>query len=143
MKVVLLQHIPNVGQKGEVKIVRDGFAANFLLPQKLAQAVGDSFVAPIVSESVIAPVSTVAIKGLNGATISLAAKVTGAKNLYAGINAAEIIQQVKLQLGIDLQEKQLIDFKALKHSGHFQLPIKNGQERAILTVIVKAEAHGH
>ena len=37
MKVVLLQDIPHIGKKYEVKEVRDGYARNFLLPRKLAE----------------------------------------------------------------------------------------------------------
>jgi len=36
MKVVLLQDIKGIGIKGDVKIVKDGYARNYLLPNKLA-----------------------------------------------------------------------------------------------------------
>ena len=36
MKVILLEHIPSLGSKGEQKEVKDGFAQNFLIPQKKA-----------------------------------------------------------------------------------------------------------
>src|SRR3990167_11315098 len=35
MRVVLLQDIKDLGKKGEVKNVSDGFARNFLFPKKL------------------------------------------------------------------------------------------------------------
>lgn len=142
MRVVLLSHVPHIGHKGEVKIVRDGFAANFLIPQKLAQPVSDSYVPPKASENTVATAPSNSLRGLDRATISIAAKVTGAKNLYAGISAAEVIQYVKLQLGIDLTEKNLKDFKSLKHIGHFQIPVYSGNDKAMLNIIVKAETHG-
>lgn len=142
MKVVLLQQVPNIGNKGEVKIVRDGFAANFLIPQKLAQPVNDSYIPPKISDVVATAVASGLLKGLDGATISISAKVTGAKNLYAGIGAEEIIKQIKQQLGITLTEKNLKDYKSLKHAGHFRLPVISGKEKAMLTVNVKAETHG-
>jgi large subunit ribosomal protein L9 len=37
MKVVLLQDVENVGKEGEAKEVADGYARNFLIPQKMAQ----------------------------------------------------------------------------------------------------------
>ena len=38
MKVVLLQNVKNVGKKGEVKEVSEGYARNSLIPQGLARA---------------------------------------------------------------------------------------------------------
>lgn len=37
MEVILLQDVENVGNKGEVASVSDGYARNFLLPRKLAE----------------------------------------------------------------------------------------------------------
>ena len=36
MKIILLQDIPKIGSKNEVKEVSEGFARNFLFPRKLA-----------------------------------------------------------------------------------------------------------
>jgi large subunit ribosomal protein L9 len=38
MKIILLQNVKNVGQKGEVKEVSEGFARNHLFPRNLAKA---------------------------------------------------------------------------------------------------------
>jgi len=140
MKVVLLRPVPNLGQPGEIKIVRDGFAANFLIPQKLVEAIIPSY-QPAVPARAIAPVASGrALSSLDRATISLSAKASDAKNLYGGITAGQICDQVKLQLGFDLSQKQLVDFKALKHVGHFQIRLKAGQQQAWLNVVIKAEA---
>lgn len=37
MEIILLQDVEKVGKKGEVAIVSEGYARNFLLPQKLAE----------------------------------------------------------------------------------------------------------
>src|SRR5205807_8886347 len=37
MKVVLIQDVKGTGKAGETRDVADGYARNFLLPQKLAQ----------------------------------------------------------------------------------------------------------
>lgn len=37
MKIVLLKHIQGLGKAGEVKEVSDGYAKNFLFPNKLGE----------------------------------------------------------------------------------------------------------
>lgn len=38
MKIILLQNIKSLGSNGDIKEVSDGYARNFLLPKKLAEA---------------------------------------------------------------------------------------------------------
>lgn len=41
MRIILLQNIKGVGRIGDVKVVSDGYARNFLLPRKLAKPATD------------------------------------------------------------------------------------------------------
>jgi len=44
VKVILTTDVPNLGKSGEMKNVADGYATNFLIPQKLAvPAAGGAF----------------------------------------------------------------------------------------------------
>ena len=36
MKIILLEDVPTLGRRGEVRDVADGYARNYLLPHKLA-----------------------------------------------------------------------------------------------------------
>jgi large subunit ribosomal protein L9 len=38
MKIILNQDIANLGEEGDIKVVADGYARNFLFPQKMAVA---------------------------------------------------------------------------------------------------------
>ena len=41
MEVILREHVDNLGKRGEVVKVADGYARNYLLPRKLALPVTD------------------------------------------------------------------------------------------------------
>ena len=41
MEVILREHVDNLGRRGEVVKVADGYARNYLLPRKLALLVTD------------------------------------------------------------------------------------------------------
>ena len=36
MKIILMDDVPSLGRRGDVREVSDGYARNYLLPQKLA-----------------------------------------------------------------------------------------------------------
>ena len=63
MKVILLKKVADLGQRGEIKDVSDGFALNFLFPQKLAEvatpkamrASSRAWVQDVVSKTLEAP----------------------------------------------------------------------------------------
>src|SRR3989338_2616507 len=42
MRVIILQNIKGIGQMGDVKIVADGYARNFLFPKKIAKLATDA-----------------------------------------------------------------------------------------------------
>jgi large subunit ribosomal protein L9 len=43
MKIILNKDIPTLGEEGDVKTVKDGYARNFLIPQKLAFPFNDHY----------------------------------------------------------------------------------------------------
>ena len=41
MKVILQKDVPNLGEAGDIREVREGFARNYLLPKKLVVIAND------------------------------------------------------------------------------------------------------
>jgi len=44
MKVIIRKNVPNLGKAGDIKVVRDGYARNYLLPRELAELATDGAV---------------------------------------------------------------------------------------------------
>ncbi len=131
MKVILLQHVKNCGQKGEVKEVAEGYYQNFLAPKKWAvpatqgqvnhlkvQAEKNHEKLSTMKESALSVQSR-----LNGQTINLKEKASESGKLYAAIHGKEIAAAIQNQLNLELPEKSL-ELDAIKTTGDFSVQAK-------------------
>ena len=147
MKLILLQDIQNIGKKGEIKDVSDGFAMNFLLPQKKAVLATTKNVQNIkAEEKVIAKKVEVKVavyqkikNTLQQQTLIFAGKTSDKGHLFQAIKIADIIKATKKNFNINLEEKWLIDFVALKDLGKHQVWLQLPDNNRVL-ILVKIEA---
>ncbi len=130
---------------GEVKEVKDGYAQNYLFPQKLAMPIGDPRAAKArspqssvkaASEGKNKPQDAI-IRGLLDRKVSLRSKAGEHKKLYAGISPKEIIEAVKLQLGIDLPESAFKRYNHIKTTGEHKVQVMINGQPVEFVVIVK------
>lgn len=144
MKVILLKTIASLGVMGEVKEVKDGYAQNFLFPQKLAVPIGDPRAAKARTAQSSAKASLegknkpqdVIIRGLLDKKVTIRSKAGEHKKLYAGINVNEIIEAVKLQLGIDLPESAFKRYNHIKTTGEHKIQVLiNGQPVEFIVIV--------
>lgn len=135
MKVVLLQDVPKIGKKYDVKEVSAGYASNFLLPRKLAVVATAEAVSKAESErqkidDILKMQEALLAKNIAGLAeikVTLKEKANESGHLYSKVHAEEIAKAVKEQTGLDV-EARFIDLKE---------PIKSIGEH-VVTVI----AHG-
>lgn len=93
MKAILLTHVKNIGQKGEVINVSDGYFQNFLLPKHLAIKATDSQIEHVKNQKEKAveklenmKESAMAIKErIDGKSIKIQGKVSESGKLYASL----------------------------------------------------------
>lgn len=131
MKVILLTHVKNLGQKGEVKEVSDGYFRNLLAPRKLAVPATDKQVGHIHAQQAKAverlenlKESANAVKErVQDKTVILSEKASEAGKLYAAIHSKEIATALKAQLGVDVPEKN-ISCEAIKTTGDFTVNVQ-------------------
>jgi len=129
MKVILLQNINNVGAKGEVKSVSDGFAGNYLFPKKLAVPATEQTMLNLQSQSFKREnqltrqrTELLSLVGkLNGREVIITAKTSAKGTLYKSISAKDIALEIKRQLGYNIDEKCLLLEQPFKIAGEFKV----------------------
>lgn len=146
MKLILLQDIKNIGKKGEIKDVSDGFAMNFLLPKKLAVLATTKNVQNIkAEEKVIAKKAEVKVavyqkikNTLHQQTLNFSGKTSDKGHLFQAIKISDIIKATRKNFNINLEEKWFVDFVALKDLGKHQVWLQLPDTSRVM-ILVKIE----
>ena len=131
MKVILLQDVPKVGQKGDVKNVSDGYARNFLLARKLAVEATKEVLAQKTSEEKrsAARKREEARKyewlrdRLLSMSISFSLRMGEKGEAFGSIGAAKVLEELAKQK-LELQKEWLVLPKSLKTLGIHEVPIE-------------------
>jgi large subunit ribosomal protein L9 len=103
MKVILLKDVRKVGKKFETKDVADGYALNFLIPRKLAEASTPSSMKKVenlksrdaAEKKVQEDLLKKNLASFNGVTIEMKENANEKGNLFKGIHKEEIIEALK------------------------------------------------
>ena len=132
MRVVLRADLPNVGKRGDVVEVADGYARNYLLPR------GHAIVAtPGVATQAAAmrrsrdlrdardreAAETVA-RTLVPAVIRIPARAGAEGKLFGSVTAADVVQAVAQQTGVELERRRLRLDEPIKSLGTHEVPVK-------------------
>ena len=131
MKVILTSDVAKLGKSGEMKTVADGFATNFLIPQKLAvPAAGGAYRAwqhDIASrEDKRARErgdAEVTANRIESTTLTMGVKVGDAGKLYGSIGAKEIAEALGRR-GIVVDRHKIELEEPLKSLGTYKVAVK-------------------
>lgn len=144
MKVILLKKIKGVGNIGDIKEVSDGYAINFLIPQKNAEIATPENISKLkkhkeeaikkAEEDLVLAQQNV--RKLQGVVLELKGKSSGDGKLYSSIGTNVIVDKLK-EKGINIDKKQVNLVKPIKELGeHSVFIILNHGLEAEITVIV-------
>ena len=131
MKVILISDVPKLGKTGEMKTVADGYAQNFLIPQKVAvPASGGAYRAyqhDIASREDKRKrereEAEIAATRISSTTLTMGVKVGEGGKLYGSINTQDIADALGRR-GISV-DKHKIDLDApIKALGTYKVAIK-------------------
>jgi len=131
MKVLLIKDVYNLGRAGEVKKVADGYARNFLFPQKMAVTASKGAVRQIEKiEKAAAKQRELLNEEMSGLAEQIAeleltfqAKVGETGKLYGSITQQQIIDAVNDKLRVNLDRHQ-VESQPLRQVGEHMVRVR-------------------
>jgi large subunit ribosomal protein L9 len=131
MEVILREHVDNLGRRGEIVKVADGYARNYLLPRKLALLATDGNKKQIEREKVKyeakeleeQKVAQAVSERLATVEVEIARKVGETEALYGSVTTGDIAQALAAK-GFDLDKRKLVLQEPIKKLGEFTVPVK-------------------
>lgn len=135
MEVILREHVDNVGRRGEIVKVADGFARNYLLPRKLALLVTEGNKRVIERERVKfdareleeKKVSEAIAERLMNLDVEIGRKVGETEALYGSVTTSDIADALKAK-GLDIDRRKVVLQEPIKRLGEFDVPVKLHRE---------------
>ena len=147
MEVVLLQDVKNVGKKGDVVSLKDGYARNLISKKQAAEAsarvMNDLKLQKKheekVAEERLKDAQELAAK-LTGMSVTVSIKVGKDGKAFGSVSTKEIAEACKKQLNLDADKKKLVLAEAIKEVGKYEVPLKlHPQVTGMLKVLVAGE----
>ena len=142
MEVILREHVDNLGNRGEVVKVANGYARNYLLPRKLALAVTEENKRQIEREKARAEAKdaeelkeaqALAAK-VEKADIAIARRVGEGQTLYGSVTTADIADALAARdIVVDRRKIQLTE--PLKALGEHAVPVKIHRDVTVNLVV--------
>jgi large subunit ribosomal protein L9 len=148
MEVILKEDVINLGSRGDVVKVADGYGRNYLLPRKLAmqateqnKAVIEQMKAAAARRSATekAQAEELAVR-LEPVALAFTRKAGAEGHLFGSVTSSDIAAELAAQ-GFEIDRRRIILHEPLKSVGEFRVSIKLHREvTAQVKVTVQAEA---
>jgi large subunit ribosomal protein L9 len=147
MEVILREDVPNLGLRGEVVKVADGYGRNYLLPRKMAMQATDTNKAVIEQMKAAAERRSATEKAqsealaakLDPIVLSFTRRSGEAGHLFGSVTSADIAADLAAQ-GFEVDRRKIQLGEPLKSIGDFKIAIRLHREvTARVTVKVLAE----
>lgn len=147
MKVILLEDIESLGKKYEIKEVKDGYARNFLLPEKKVKAAtkealkwlqAQKEVIEKEAEEDLKKAQTTASE-IDGLEVSIVVKVGDEGQLFESVNSQKISERLK-EMGFEVKKSQIKLENPIKEIGEFPVSVNLDHNlESEIKVIITAE----
>jgi large subunit ribosomal protein L9 len=132
MEIILKQDVAKLGSAGDVVKVKNGYAANYLIPQGYAFRATESALKQraetlkqrAFKEAKIRQAADDMAQRLNGVTLTIYTKVGTTGKIFGSVNTLQLADELKRQ-GYDIDRKQIsISEEQVKEVGKYEASIK-------------------
>ncbi len=139
MEVILLERVEKLGQIGDIVTVKNGFARNYLLPNKKAlraneanKKVFEANRAKIEADNAEKrSEAEKASKGIDGKTVQLIRQASNTGQLYGSVSARDIVEALEAQ-GAKVSKSQIVLDRPIKAIGMHEVKVSLHAEVSVL-----------
>ena len=131
MQIKLLKDLPGKGKAGDIINVNDGYGKNFLIKNKIGVLADAAIMAQVKakreSENFRTEQDKAAIRELiaklDGATVTIKAKVGEGGKMFGSITATEVAKGLAEQ-GFEIEKRNIVLTEPIKALGTYKLKVK-------------------
>lgn len=134
MQVILIQDVDNLGGRNELVNVRNGYARNYLIPQKYAIEANPSNLKQLEERlkvqakkeaAMLAEINKV-IDVLKAAPVKVGAKTGTSGKIFGSVTALQIARAIRDQKGYEIDRKRISIVEEVKELGTYKATIDFG-----------------
>lgn len=141
MQVILIQDVNNLGGAYEVVRVRNGYARNYLIPQKMAIEASPSNMAQLNERmkqlqkkeaKLLAEINSVIAK-LKEGPLKIGAKTGTSGKIFGSVTSVQIARAIREQRGYEIDRRRITILDEVKELGTYKAKIDfgNGNETEV------------
>jgi large subunit ribosomal protein L9 len=146
MQVILIQDVNNLGGANEVVTVKNGYARNFLIPQKLAVEASSSNIKQLAErlkqikkkeDKMLAELNKV-VAALQSGPVTIGAKTGTTGKIFGSVTTVQVAKAIREQKGYEIDRRRIQLLDDIKELGSFKAKVDfgNGNETEISLEIV-------
>ncbi len=146
MQIILIQDVNNLGGANEVVTVKNGYARNFLIPNKMAVEASPSNLKQLEErlkqirkkeEKMLAEINKV-IAALQQGAVKIGAKTGTSGKIFGSITTVQIAKAVREQKGYEIDRRRIHLIDEIKELGAYKAKVDfgNGNETEIELEII-------
>lgn len=131
MQVILIQDIDTLGQANELVKVKNGYARNYLIPQKIAVEASPSNLKQLEErlkvkskkEAAMLAEITKVIDVLKASPVKIGAKTGTSGKIFGSVTALQIARAIRDQKGYEIDRKRITINDEVKELGSYKATI--------------------